>query len=105
MPTPSWQEVYGGPLPSSLPAVPHVERPHIANPTCAEHCSGRHEHDGSVLCEHCRVPAYHVWLHEWKGRSGVYFSVLQPVNGMPPYIVGQMTNVLCVSCGQPLRRR
>ena len=100
----SWQDVYGGRLPESLPAVPRVDTPYVAAPTCAEHCSGRHECDGLVVCEHCRVPAYQIWQHEWRGRGGIYFSLIQPVNGMPPYIKGQMTNVTCLSCGQPLRR-
>jgi len=101
---PSWQEVYGGDLPNSMPAVPKVEYPYIPNPSCPEHCSGRHEHDGDVVCEHCKVPGYQVWQHEWKGRAGIYFSVLQPVNGMPPYVKGQMTNVTCIACGNRMRR-
>ena len=101
---PSWQDVYGGRLPDHLPAVPRVDTPYVASPTCAEHCSGRHECDGLVVCEHCRVPAYQIWQHEWRGRGGIYFSLSQPGNGMPPYITGQMTNVTCLSCGQPLRR-
>lgn len=106
MPTqPSWQDIYGGPLPTGLPAAPTVTYPHVPDPKCPDHCSGRHEVDGQVVCDHCRTPAYLVWMHEWPGRSGIYWSGLQPVNGMPPYVKGTMTNVTCVACGKPLRRR
>ena len=102
--SPSWSEVYGGSLPDTLPPVPRLDVPYVAAPTCADHCSGRHDHDGDVLCDHCRVPAYQVWQHEWRGRPGVYFSVLQPVNGAPPYIPGKMTHMTCPACGHSLRR-
>ena len=102
---PSWQDVYGGRLPESLPHVPRTDYPYIPRPTCAENCSGRHEVDGLVTCDHCKVPAYQIWQHEWRGRAGVYFSLIEPINGSPAYVAGQMTNVTCIACGEPLRRR
>ena len=102
---PSWQDVYGGRLPESLPHVPRTAYPHVPRPTCAENCSGRHEVDGLVTCDHCKVPAYQIWQHEWRGRAGIYFSLIEPINGSPAYVAGQMTNVTCIACGEPLRRR
>mgnify|MGYP001589928143 CR=1 FL=1 len=102
---PSWQAVYGGRLPESLPPVPRVDYPYISRPTCAENCSGRHEPDGYVTCDHCKVPAYQIVQHEWRGRAGIYFSLIEPMNGSPEFIAGTMTNVACIACGEPLRRR
>lgn len=102
--TPSWQDVYGGPLPSALPPVPRVDTPYVQTPTCAEHCSGRHEVDGLIMCPHCRVPMYQVWMHEWRGRPGIYWSTAMPVNGAPACVNGRVPNEPCRDCGQALQR-
>ena len=98
---PTWQEVYGGQLPDTMPPAPKVSVPYVAEPQCPEHCSGRHDCDGIMACERCQVPAYYIWQHEWAGRHGIYFSLLQPVNGMPPY----RKNMPCPMCGSALRRQ
>ena len=47
---PSWQDVYGGNLPASLPPAPRVDTPYVPRPSCPEHCSGRHGIDSEIRC-------------------------------------------------------
>ena len=101
--TPSWQDVYGRDLPSSFPPVPRVDTPYVANPSCPANCSGRHEVDGHVFCPHCGTPAYDVWQHEWPGRPGIYWSRVEPRNGMPEYRK-EFADIACVACGRQLKR-
>jgi hypothetical protein len=98
MPTykPSWEEVYGGPLPDSLPPVPRNSTPVVDNPECPRDCSGRHGVDALISCATCSIPAYQDWWHEYKVNRGVNFHRLQQVNGAPQLFNAHMD---CPVCG------
>ena len=99
---PNWQDIYGKRLPQDLPAVPAVSFPYIAQPRCPDHCSGKHEVDRVIGCKSCKVPGYQVWLHEWPGRAGIYWSEAKAINGMSPCIDGQVSIETCPLCDELL---
>lgn len=98
---PSWEEVYGGALPTSLPPVPRNVTPVVDNPTCPRDCSGRHGVDSRIQCETCGVTAYEDWHHEYKVNRGVNFSKLKPVNGAK---VLRSADMKCNVCGGAFRK-
>ncbi len=93
---PSWQDVYGGQLPSSFPPVARNVTPVVDNPECPRDCSGRHGIDSRIQCESCGVTAYEDWHHEYRVNRGVNFHRLKPVNGAPALISAHMS---CPVCG------
>lgn len=97
MSKPTWQELYGGPLPDNLPPVPRNSTPYVDAPECPRDCSGRHGVDGLVKCQHCHIPGYQDWWHEYKVNRGVNFHKLQPVNGAPALVSPHMP---CPICGE-----
>jgi len=104
MPTagkPSWEEIYGGRLPSDLPPVPRKRTPRVDAPTCPDDCSGRHGLEAHLFCENCRVPAYQDWWHEYQVNRGVNFHTLVAVNGAPTLDWAHMP---CPVCGGQFRK-
>jgi hypothetical protein len=97
---PSWQDIYGGPLPDNLPPVPRNATPIVDVPECPRDCTGRHGVDGPVFCEACKAPAYQVWWHEYRVNRGVNFHTVQRVNGAP---VLHASNMPCPACGGQFR--
>lgn len=97
----SWEDIYGGPLPLSLPPVPRVDTPFVREPQCPEHCSGRHGVDAVLTCESCGVAAYQDWWHEWPGRAGINWHALKQVNGAPRLYSAHMP---CPVCGGQFRK-
>ncbi len=95
-----WAQIHSQRIPFS-PKPNRLVTPLILNPTCPEHCSGRHEIDGVVQCPHCQVPAYKVVLHAWPHTSGQYWNSLAPMNGAPP--VTGSTTPTC-NCGREMVR-
>ena len=92
---PSWQDVYGGKLPDSLPAVPRNDTPYVHDPACARDCTGRHGVDRVIRFVTCQVPAYQVWSHEYKVNRGVNFHTLIPMNGAPQLYSADMPCPVC----------
>ena len=98
---PSWQEVYGGQLPASLPHVPKNVTPYVDDPECPRDCSGRHGVDSSIQCFTCGVTAYQDWHHEYKVNRGVNFHKLKQMNGAPTLMSADMA---CPVCGEAFRK-
>lgn len=78
-----------------------LDVPAVPTPTCPEHCSGRHQHDGWVVCRVCGGVKYAVVLHEWRHQAGHSFVGLAPMNGAPPH--RGPADLVC--CGRPMARR
>mgnify|MGYP001592814976 CR=1 FL=1 len=100
-----WNEIYGPTPPVPLgrfPAVPRISTPRIINPTCPEHCTGKHSVDGQIMCRHCRVPAYNVVAHEWFHQEGHNWNALEPMNGSRQLNPGERIP-LC-QCGREMQR-
>ncbi len=98
---PSWQDVYGGRLPESLPPVPRHDTPYVEDPQCPRDCTGRHGVDSEIKCAACHVTGYlHEW-HEYRVNRGANFHVLKPVNGAPPLFNADMP---CPVCGGAFRK-
>jgi len=98
---PSWQDIYGGPLPNALPSVPRNDTPNVDQPECPRDCSGRHGIDALIECETCRIPAYQDWWHEYKVNRGINFHALKQVNGSPALF---NHNMPCPVCGGQFRK-
>ena len=97
----SWQEIYGGRIPSDLPHVPRRSTPHVDNPRCPADCSGRHGHDADIFCESCKAVAYQDWWHEYNVNRGVNFHQLKSVNGAPAL---RSSDMPCPVCGGAFRK-
>ena len=80
---PTWEQIYAT-RPVYAPVTPRLDVPRVPKPRCPEHCSGKHDMEGTVYCPHCKVPAYQVRAHEWNHQEGHYFYELVPMNGSPP---------------------
>ena len=101
MSDPTWGEIFAkkqvlslpGRAPRTLPLPPE-------GPTCPEHCSGRHEHDGWLTCRKCGAKSYRIVLHEFAHQPGHYFTSLEPVE---PGIVNPLSlSLRC--CGESMIR-
>ena len=101
MTNPSWQDVYGGRLPDTLPPVPRNDTPYVDQPECPRDCSGRHGVDALISCASCNVPAYQDWWHEYRVNRGVNFHSLTQVNGAPILFSADMA---CPVCGGAFRK-
>jgi len=84
--------VLPGTAPRTLPLPPE-------GPTCAQHCSGRHEHDAWLTCRKCGGRAYRVILHEFRHQPGHYFNGFEPCDGSPPF-----TGHTPSCCGEAMTR-
>ena len=98
---PSWQDVYGGRLPVSLPHVPRHDTPYVSDPECPRDCSGRHGTDSTIKCATCRVTAYVDEWHEYRVNRGINFHRLRAVNGAPDLMHADMP---CPVCGGAFRK-
>ena len=98
---PSWQDVYGGRLPDSMPPVPRRDTPYVDHPECPRDCSGRHGVDAEITCASCGVVAYVDYWHEYRVNRGVNFHALKPVNGAPIFSYADMP---CPTCGGAFRK-
>ena len=98
---PSWQDVYGGRLPDSLPPTPRHDTPYVEHPECPRDCTGRHGVDQVISCATCRIPAYQDWWHELRVNRGVNFHALVQVNGAPQLLTSDMP---CPVCGGALHK-
>ena len=98
---PSWQEVYGGELPTSLPPVPRNSTPAVNAPQSPRDCSGRHGVDAELRCSKCSTVAYVDHWHEYRVNHGVNFHQLVAVNGAPKLRTADMP---CPACGERFRK-
>ena len=98
---PSWEDIYGGRIPTNLPPVPRNSTPHVRKPQCPQDCSGRHEVDSTLQCESCRADAYVDVAHEYRVNPGVNFHALQTMNGAPVLMSAHMP---CPVCGGMFRK-
>ena len=98
---PSWQDIYGGRIPTELPPVPRNDTLRVECPECPRDCSGRHGVDAEIRCANCRVVAYVDKWHEYKVNRGINFHVLEPRNGAPSLMSADMP---CPVCGQRFRK-
>ena len=99
----TYREIFkDGHPPLRMPVPPPPDVPSVlrGQPTCETHCSGRHELDAILTCDHCRGEKYAVILHEYRHQSGHFFNEMRPLNGAPPYSKATGT-----CCGCDLRRR
>jgi hypothetical protein len=99
-----WHEIHGAHGPAATgftKPVTRRETPTVRQPTCPEHCSGRHTADGVLRCPSCRTPAYQVVGHEWLYTEGHFWWGLEPMNGSPPT---SQTSQTCQQCGRALER-
>lgn len=97
---PSWQDLYGGPIPTNLPPVPPNVTPRVDEPECPRDCSGRHGVDALIECRTCG-PVYRDWWHEYKVNRGVNFHVLEQLQGAP---VLSHAHMPCPLCGGALTK-
>lgn len=98
---PSWQEIYGGRLPDTLPPVPRNSTPHVPHPECPRDCNGRHGVDATMACVSCQTVAYVDGWHEYTVNPGVNFHQLRAVNGAPALMSADMP---CPVCGNRFRK-
>ena len=101
MTNPSWQDVYGGRLPDTLPPVPRNDTPYVDHPECPRDCTGRHGVDAEIKCSSCAVAAYVDEWHEYRVNRGVNFHRLKQVNGAPQLFNADMP---CPVCGGVFRK-
>lgn len=78
-----WAEIHARRL--SYAAAPIVHSVNTRNPTCPEHCSGKHGTDGVLTCPKCRRAKYRIVTHEWSHQEGHYWNTVEPLNGAAPY--------------------
>src|SRR2546428_818731 len=108
-----WSEIYGKDATREFQAIQHPVDSYaepqrtsgiarIATPTCDQHCSGRHEIDGKMVCPKCKGVGYLVTLHEYPHMEGHYFTTLEPINGSPQW--GSLTTPICRDCGCEFER-
>lgn len=97
-----WEQIFASRIGLSLPGTPPRRRElPPTGPTCPEYCSGRHEHDGFLVCPTCGGQSYRVVMHEFAHEPGHYFVGLAAMNGAPPFIPrGTPT-----CCGRIMERR
>lgn len=98
---PSWQEIYGGRIPDTLPPVPRNSTPVVLYPVCPRDCSGRHSVDAVLTCRRCGVAAYQDVAHEYLVNPGVNFHRLETMNGAPVLADPHMP---CPACGEQFRK-
>lgn len=97
---PTWEELFGGPMPG-LPPVPRNDTPYVDQPECPRDCSGRHGVDSAIACVTCRTVAYWDWWHEYRVNRGVNFHTLVSMNGAPAL---HSHNMPCPVCGGQFRK-
>lgn len=98
---PSWQDIYGGRIPDTLPPVPRNMTPYVHQPVCPDDCTGRHGVDSEIKCASCRVTAYQDWWHQLRVNPQVNFHRLTQVNGAPQLFSADMP---CPVCGGAFRK-
>ena len=96
-----WSDIHAKRWALTLPPVAPVVHAPVEQPTCAANCSGRHEVDSVICCGDCGGVAYHVVMHEWKGRDGHYFVEMRAAAGAPAY--DHARRLVC--CGREMVRR
>jgi hypothetical protein len=84
-----------------LPPVPTISIPPVPNPVCADHCSGNHTVEASLVCP-VHGPSYHLVSHEWFHMAGHYFYSTEAVNGART--LARREKPSCRECGGPLKR-
>jgi ribosomal protein S27AE len=97
----SWEDIYGGRLPESLPSVPRNMTDRVDDPQCPRDCSGRHGMDSELRCGACGVTAYVDEWHEYRVNRGVNFHRLKQMNGTPQLVSAHMP---CPVCGGQFRK-
>ena len=98
---PSWEDIYGGRIPDTLPPVPRNSTPIVLNPECPRDCSGRHSIDAILTCRSCGAAAYKDTAHEYRVNPGVNFHRLETMNGAPVLMSAHMP---CPVCGGQFRK-
>jgi hypothetical protein len=100
----TWNSIHADPALKrvGLPAVGRLDIPRVHKPTCPEHCNGRHEVDGVLMCPTHKTPMYKVVLHGWFHDDGHSFNSIEPMNGAPEL---KVTTPTCPDCGKELERR
>lgn len=90
-----WADIFAKKHSLVLPGAPSRRREiPPEGPTCATHCSGRHDHDGWLCCRRCGGRAARVVMHEFAHQPGHYFTAVEPLDGA----------AVTACCGEPLRR-
>jgi len=80
-----WARIYGETRAATLPGSGRHSTPHVPDPKCPGHCSGKHSVDGVIRCDKCGGIAYQVWSHEWPWTEGHNWTEVRPVNKAPIY--------------------